>query len=150
MPSTPRFLPHVTVAAVVENEGRFLMVRESIGGQQRYNQPAGHLEAGESLQQASIRETLEETAWRYQPEALIGVYRWIAPDDTTFLRATFCGQAISKDASQPLDEGIEAAEWLYFEQIRSLGDALRSPLVTRCIEDYLAGIRYPLEVLQDL
>lgn len=145
-----RFAPHVTVAAVAEDSGRFLMVRERIDGQVRYNQPAGHLEEGESLHEAVIRETLEETAWWFRPQALIGLYRWIAPNGTTFLRATFCGIAEHHDAGRPLDTGIETAEWLNREQIRALADALRSPLVLRSIDDYLAGIRHPLELLQDL
>ena len=94
-------------------------------------------------------ETLEETAWHFRPQALIGLYRWIAPDGTTFLRATFSGQAERHDPARSLDTGIEAAEWLSLDQIRALGDALRSPLVLRCIEDYRAGIRHPLELLQD-
>ena len=150
MSSPQRFMPHVTVAAVIEDGGRFLMVRERIAGRQRYNQPAGHLEAGESLAAASVRETLEETAWRYTPEALIGLYRWVSPQGVTFLRATFCGTAQAHVPEQPLDSGIEAAQWLSYPQIAALGDALRSPLVLRCIDDYRAGIRYPLRVLQDL
>ncbi len=149
-PATMRFTPHVTVAAIAEDAGRFLMVRERIDGHVRYNQPAGHLEQGESLHEAVVRETLEETAWHFRPQALIGLYRWVAPDGTTFLRATFSGQAERHDPARGLDTGIEAAEWLRPDQIHALGDALRSPLVLRCIEDYQAGIRHPLEVLQDL
>ena len=149
-PAAMRFTPHVTVAAIAEDAGRFLMVRERIGVHVRYNQPAGHLEEGESLHEAVVRETLEETAWHFRPQALIGLYRWIAPDGTTFLRAAFSGQAERHDPARDLDTGIEAAEWLNLDQIRALGDALRSPLVLRCIEDYRAGIRHPLELLQDL
>lgn len=145
-----RFTPHVTVAAIAEIEGRFLMVRERIDGVLRYNQPAGHLEAGESLMQAVVRETLEETAWHFRPQALIALYRWIAPEGTTFLRATFCGEAERHDPGRALDDGIEAAEWLSLAEIRSRRDALRSPLVLRSLEDYLTGVRHPLDLLQDL
>jgi 8-oxo-dGTP pyrophosphatase MutT (NUDIX family) len=149
-PVVMRFKPHVTVAAIAENAGRFLMVRERIDGHVRYNQPAGHLEEGESLHAAVVRETLEETAWHFRPQALIGLYRWIAPNGTTFLRATFCGEAERHESARGLDSGIEAAEWLSLDEIRALGEALRSPLVLRCIEDYRAGIRHSLELLQDL
>ncbi|OBS10748.1 NUDIX hydrolase [Acidihalobacter prosperus] len=145
-----RFHPHVTVAAVAERAGRFLMVRERIDGQTRYNQPAGHLEAGESLLEAVVRETLEETAWAFQPEALIALYRWVSPAGTTFLRATFAGSVGEENAGCALDTGIEAAEWLTPEAIRALGPRLRSPLVLQAIDDYLLGRRYPLDLLREL
>ncbi|APZ43656.1 NUDIX hydrolase [Acidihalobacter ferrooxydans] len=144
-----RFTPHVTVVAIAEQAGRYLMVRERIDGRIRYNQPAGHLEEGESLLAAVVRETLEETAWHYQPEALIGLYRWISPDGITFLRATFCGHVTRHAPERALDTGIEAAQWLSLAQIHDLGAQLRSPMVLRGLEDYLAGVRYPLTVLQE-
>ena len=145
-----RFYPHVTVAAVVEREGRFLMVRERIDGQIRYNQPAGHLESGEALLDAVIRETLEETAWSFLPEAVIGLYRWVGPTNTTFLRVAFSGTAVEHMPNRNLDEGIEATEWLEPSEVLALGTQLRSPLVAECIADYLAGYRYPLELLREL
>lgn len=145
-----RFFPHVTVAAIAEREGRFLMVRERIDNLIRYNQPAGHLEAGESLVEAVIRETLEETAWHYQPEAVIGLYRWVAPTNITFLRVAFSGTVTQHMPSRALDNGIEAAEWLMPSAIERLDQQLRSPLVLQCIADYQAGYRFPLSVLRDL
>lgn len=144
-----RFTPHVTVAAIAEDAGRFLMVRERVRGQLRYNQPAGHLEAGESLLEAVVRETREETGWRFRPRALIGLYRWIAPDGVTYLRATFCGEADDHAPEFELDDGIEGAEWLTLEDIRSRADMLRSPLVLRGLEDYLSGVRHSLELIRD-
>lgn len=126
------------------------MVRERIDGQIRYNQPAGHLEVGESLLEAVIRETLEESAWTYQPEAIIGFYRWVSPSKSTFLRVAFAGRAIDHHPANGLDQGIEAAEWLTQVEISSLGKQLRSPLVEQCISDYLAGQRYPLNLLREI
>ena len=105
--------PEVTVAAVVEREGRFLMVEELISGRLVLNQPAGHLEDRESLIEAAIRETREETAWRFHPEALVGIYLWRNPDnERTFLRFAFCGTVDQHDSAQPLDTGIQRALWL--------------------------------------
>ena len=143
--------PRVTVAVVAERQNRFLMVEEKIQGAVRFNQPAGHLEDDESLVNAAVRECLEETAWQFQPEALIGVYRWrSAAQNDTYLRVTFCGSCIDEDSQRPLDTGIIAAHWLTLEEIRSRADLLRSPLVIKSIEDYLDGRRYPLELLTDL
>lgn len=142
--------PHVTVAAVVERNGRFLIVEEVSDGQQVYNQPAGHLDEGESLIKAAVRETREETAWSFSPEALVGIYRWHNPDSNrTYLRVCFTGQCTSHDPSQPLDAGILRAAWLSRAELSASG-RLRSPLVLRCIDDYLAGTRYPLSLLSDL
>jgi len=143
--------PRVTVAVVAERHKRFLMVEENIRGTVRFNQPAGHLEDDESLIDAAVRECLEETAWQFQPEALVGIYRWrnTAKNDT-FLRATFCGTCTDEDKQRPLDTGILATHWLTLEEIRSRSDLLRSPMVIKSIEDYLDGNRYPLEVLTDL
>ncbi len=141
--------PHVTVAAVVESDGRFLVVEETADGERVLNQPAGHLEPGESLTQAVVRETLEETAWHIRPTALIALYRWCKPDDgTTFLRATFAAEPLRHDPRRTLDEGIHQALWLTPEQIRV--SHLRSPMVVRSIDDHLAGHRHSLALLQDL
>jgi ADP-ribose pyrophosphatase YjhB (NUDIX family) len=138
--------PHVTVAAVVEREGRFLLVEEETDRGIRFNQPAGHLEPGESLLDAVRRETLEETARVFVPEYLIGVYLWRNEfSDTTFLRFAFGGAVGECDANRSLDTGIVAARWFALYEIQAL--ALRSPMVMRCIDDARAKKRYPLELL---
>jgi 8-oxo-dGTP pyrophosphatase MutT (NUDIX family) len=143
--------PRVTVAAVAEQRGRFLMVEEHADGQIRFNQPAGHLEDRESLIDAVVRECLEETAWHFEPQALVGIYRWRKPDsDATFLRATFSGRCLEQDTGRRLDADIIAAHWLTADDIRALADRLRSPLVLQSIDDYLLGKRYPLDILVDL
>jgi 8-oxo-dGTP pyrophosphatase MutT (NUDIX family) len=143
--------PHVTVAAVIEQDGRFLLVQERESGRTVFNQPAGHLEDGESLVTAVIRETLEETGWHFQPEAVIGMYRWRHPaKGVTYLRVTFAGSGLSHDADRPLDEAIEDTLWMSVGEIRRRSELLRSPLVLKSIEDYLAGARYPLSVLADI
>ena len=143
--------PHVTVAALIENEGRFLLVQELISGRSVYNQPAGHLEDGETLIEAVIRETREETAWEFKPESLVGIYQWRHPEKTkTFIRATFSGKGMHHDPDCELDACIERTLWLTPEEIRNRHDRLRSPMVLRSIEDYLAGFRYPLTLLSDL
>ena len=141
-----RWNPEVTVAAIVEREGRFLMVEERIKGRLVLNQPAGHLEDRETLIEAVIRETREETAWRFAPEALVGTYLWRNPEnERTFLRFTFCGSVDDHAAGQALDTGIVRAVWLSHEQLLAQPGRLRSPLVLRCLDDYLRGTRLPLE-----
>ncbi|HXG28657.1 MAG TPA: NUDIX hydrolase [Nevskiales bacterium] len=143
--------PHVTVAAVAERDGRFLLVEERIDGRLLYNQPAGHLDENESLIAAVAREAREETAWDFEPEALIGLYLWKEPTGgKTFLRAAFAGHCLRHHPQQPLDAGIQRALWLSRDEIAALGGRLRSPLVLRCVDDYLRGCRYPLDVLQHL
>lgn len=146
-----RWKPHVTVAAVAEQSGRFLLVEEQADGRLVLNQPAGHLDDGESLTEAVIRETLEETGWRFQPDAIIGLYRWRHPHNAeTFLRVTFRGRCLEHNPGQPLDEGIVRTVWLGRDEILQREATLRSPLVLRCIDDYLTGITYPLELLNEL
>jgi 8-oxo-dGTP pyrophosphatase MutT (NUDIX family) len=142
--------PNVTVAAVVERDGRFLLVEEQTDRGLLLNQPAGHLEADESIIAAVVRETLEETAWEFVPEHLISVYRW-HPYDTeiTYLRFAFSGRLGKHHADRTLDTGIVRAVWLSPDEIRAGRDRHRSPLVARCMEDYLAGTRAPLDVLVD-
>jgi len=143
-----RWHPSVTVAAVIERDGRFLLVEEESGGERVYNQPAGHWEPGETLIEACVRETLEESAHRFAPQALVGIYRWHAPNaDTTFLRFTFCGTVGEADAGRALDPGILRTVWLTPQELRELAPRHRSPLVLRCAEDYLAGRRYALDLL---
>jgi len=142
--------PDLTVAAVIERNGQFLLVEERIAQRMVFNQPAGHVERGEQLVAAVIRETLEETAWTFHPECLVGVYFWDQPEkQKSFMRFAFAGQVSNHDAQRRLDRGIERAVWLTLEQIRAHGPRLRSPMVLRCIEDYLAGKRYPLDVVRE-
>lgn len=147
--------PEVTVAAIVEQtverERRFLMVEELISGRLVLNQPAGHLEDHETLLEAVIRETREETAWRFAPEALVGVYLWRNPDNQrTFLRFAFCGSVDAHDAAQPLDQGIQRAIWLSRSQLLAQPGRLRSPLVMRSLDDYALGRRQPLDTVATL
>jgi ADP-ribose pyrophosphatase YjhB (NUDIX family) len=143
--------PNVTVAAVVERQGRFLIVEEDADGKRVYNQPAGHLDEGESLIKAVTRETLEETAWHFEPTALVGVYRWKnTHTGITYLRVCFTGACHDEEAGRSLDEGIVQAVWLSRDELTALGSRLRSPLVLRCVDDYLAGRRYPLDLLVDM
>jgi 8-oxo-dGTP pyrophosphatase MutT (NUDIX family) len=139
--------PDVTVAAVIERIGRFLLVEERIRGHLVLNQPAGHLEDGEALLDAVIRETLEETAWQFTPEALLGIYQWRSPRGHTTLRIAFSGSVQAYDAARPLDPPIVTTHWLAHEEIVQRAARLRTPLVLRCIEDYLGGRRLPLDVL---
>jgi len=141
--------PDLTVAAVVERNGEFLLVEERVGSHMVFNQPAGHVERGEQLLDAVIRETLEETGWDFVPQALIGVYLWDHLDrQRSYLRIAFTGQLISHDPHRPLDRGIERTLWMDRETLSSCSAQLRSPMVLTCIEDYLAGRRYPLELLK--
>ena len=127
--------PHATVAAIVEKDGKFLMVEEDIEGDIVYNQPAGHLDPNENLIDAVIRETQEETAWLFKPEALVGIYLWEQPHkDRTFLRFAFCGQCSNHQADQELDDGILNALWMSKEEV-SQCKKLRSPMVIKNIED---------------
>ena len=143
--------PHVTVAAIVQQEGRFLLVEETVEDGIALNQPAGHLEENESLVQAVVRETLEETAWHFRPEALLGVYRWRSPgNQVTYLRFAFTGSLLRHEPERPLDHGILRTLWLTPAAIRQSVTSHRSPQVLRCVEDYLSGVRYPLSSLQDL
>ena len=139
----------VTVAAVIQREGRFLMVEEEADGGLRINQPAGHLEPGESLADGAVRETLEETAYRFVPRALLGVYRWRHPKGLTYIRFAFAGEADGPEPGRELDQGIVRAVWLSAEELRADSARHRSPLVQRCVDDYLAGRRYPLELIAD-
>ena len=140
--------PHVVVAAIVERDGRFLMVEEITEDGLSYNQPAGHLEAHEALLDAVVRETLEETAHHFVPEALIGIYRWRAPrQDRVYLRFGFTGSITHFDPALTLDKGILRAVWLSPAEIDALKPQHRSPLVAQCIADYQTGRRYPLDLL---
>jgi len=143
--------PNTTVAAIVEQNGKFLLVEETTDRGNRFNQPAGHLEDGETLIEAVIRETLEESAYKFTPEALLGVYHWKHPhNDTTYLRFAFIGKVDTHYPEQILDDGIIRAVWMSVDEIREKQNLTRSSQVLSCIEDYLAGKRYPLEVVTHL
>jgi 8-oxo-dGTP pyrophosphatase MutT (NUDIX family) len=143
--------PHATVAAIIERDGKFLMVEEESDGRVVFNQPAGHLDPDESLQQAVIRETREESAWDFSPQAVTGIYLWTqAATERTFLRVVFCGGCSNHDPQQKLDKEIIRTVWMTREELMAQPDKLRSPMVMRCIDDYLAGQRYPLELLINL
>ena len=139
--------PNLTVAALIENDGRFLMVQENISGQSVYNQPAGHLEDNETLLDAVIRETREETAWHFEPKFISGIYHWRHPDmKKTFIRVSFAGQGLYHDPACQLDSCIERTLWLTPEELKRQAGRLRSPMVLRSIEDYLSGASYPLSL----
>jgi 8-oxo-dGTP pyrophosphatase MutT (NUDIX family) len=142
--------PRVTVAAVIEQDGRYLLVQEHDGDRRVLNQPAGHLEPGESLVEAVAREVLEETARPFTPTGLIGTYRWVSPSGLTFLRFAFAGEAGEAEPGRELDPDIETTLWLPEAAIAARQAELRSPLVLRCIHDAQRGDPQPLSVLRDL
>jgi 8-oxo-dGTP pyrophosphatase MutT (NUDIX family) len=140
----------VTVAAVIRHEGRYLLVEEQTEDGIRINQPAGHLEPDESIVEGAVRETLEETTYGFSPDGLIGIYRWRHPaSGVTYVRFAFRGELGPHHADRVLDAGILRTLWLTPEQLRSRASLHRSPLVQRCVEDHLAGHRYPLDMLID-
>ena len=142
--------PSVTVAAVIEKAGKFLVVEEDYDGRRVLNQPAGHLDPGESLIHACAREVMEETAHHFAPTWLIGIYRWYyAPRDITFLRFTFAGELGGFEAGRALDKEIVATHWMSREELVARSAEHRTPLVLQCLDDYLAGRRYPLALLVD-
>jgi 8-oxo-dGTP pyrophosphatase MutT (NUDIX family) len=148
--------PDVTVATVAVREGRLLMVEEDVRGRRVLNQPAGHLEPDESLFEAALRETLEETGWRVRLTHFIGAYQWKAPDESAggsgrhYLRMAFAAEPVAHEADRPLDEGIVRALWLTPAELQAQHDRHRSPLVWRVVEDYLGGCRHPLRALTQL
>ncbi len=145
----PRFTPHITVATVIEKDGRFLFVKEHAEERVVLNQPAGHLEMDESLIQAAIRETLEETGWDIEITQLIGIYLYTAPsNNVTYQRVCFAGRALAQRENYQLDEGIIAPTWLSRDELIEQQALWRSPMVLRCIDDYLAGERFSLELLK--
>lgn len=140
--------PHVTVATIVEREGRYLLVYEEADGKKVYNQPAGHLEPNENLLEAAVRETLEETGWTVNPTALVSVSLYEAPSNgVTYLRTTFIAEVVSFDSSYELDTGIIEAVWLSYEEILARREQLRSPMTLQVIDEYRKGKRFPLTIL---
>ena len=153
MPHGERWKPSVTVAAIIERNGRYLLVEERTADGVRLNNPAGHLDPGESPLQGVVREALEETARQFVPEALLGVYlsrflRERTGEDVTYLRIAFCGTVGAAEAGRALDQPIIRTLWLTPEEVRASVARHRSPLLLRCIEDHLAGRRFALDVLQ--
>jgi 8-oxo-dGTP pyrophosphatase MutT (NUDIX family) len=143
--------PAVTVATIVERDGRYLVVEEETRFGLRLNQPAGHLESGESIAAGAIRETLEETGWRVRPTELVGIYTWSAEGSgVTFVRFTFAATAEEHEASRPLDNGIVRTLWLSYDELAARRAEHRSPLVLRCVEDYRAGRRWPPAMITDI
>lgn len=141
--------PHVTVAAIVEQDGRFLMVEENVRGKVLINQPAGHLEEDESLVDAAIRETAEETGWRVRPTGLVGIYQWHDPDlEDSVMRVCFAAEARHRIEGATLDDGILRPLWMTADEVQRLNGRLRSPLVLESLRDYLAGNRTDLDVLR--
>lgn len=146
-----KWSPHITVAAVLERDRQFLFVQENIAGKRVINQPAGHLEDNETFLQATCREVLEETGWHYHPTSLVGIYHWKSPTDAeTFIRFCFTGTLAEHDAKRELDNVIEQVLWLNRQDMQKRAHEMRSPLVNRCVEDYLAGKRIDLSVLNHI
>jgi 8-oxo-dGTP pyrophosphatase MutT (NUDIX family) len=144
----PVWKPSVTVAAVIERDRKFLFVEEKFEGRLVLNQPAGHLDPGESLEHACVREVMEETAHDFVPKQLVGVYRWFyKPKDVTYLRFCFAGVPGKHYPQRKLDKEIVALHWLSLDELKARKAQHRSPLVQKCVEDYLRGGRFPLEVL---
>lgn len=146
-----RFQPRVTVAAIIERKGRFLLVEEETSAGLRLNNPSGHLDPGEAPAEGCARETLEETAHHFTPTHLVGVYlsRNERPngEDTTYVRFAFCGELGELEPDRPLDTGIVRTLWLTEAEVRATAARHRSPLLLRCLDDYLAGKKYPLDVV---
>ena len=144
--------PRVTVAAIVEQDGRYLLVEEyDAHGQLVLNQPAGHLEAGESVPEALVRQALEVTGWQVEPIALVGVYLWGKPErDVSYLRVALAARGLRHDPAAPLDDGIVRAVWLTRDELAACRERHRSELVLRCVDDHRSGESYPLAALKTL
>ncbi len=143
--------PRCTVATIVERDDAFLVVEETTETGLRINQPAGHLESGETLAAAAVRETLEETGYHVTPTALVGIYKWRSPESgETFVRFAFAAQAVSHDPGRALDEGILRALWMPYAELAAARARHRSPLVLRCVDDFRAGVRRALDLVTEL
>lgn len=142
-------MPHATVATIVEHKNKYLMVKELQDGKVVYNQPAGHIENGESIADAAIRETKEETGWLIIPTRFAGISTYHAPNGISYIRSTLIAEPLERDAAVKLDEDILEAVWLDYEEILLLEDQLRSPIVKLVIDNYRLGISYPLELISE-
>ncbi|MDO9452388.1 MAG: NUDIX hydrolase [Stagnimonas sp.] len=147
--SKPRpWMPHVTVATVVERNGRFLLIEEEVNGDTVINQPAGHWEEGETFMQAAVRETLEETGWKVEITGLVGIYEYKPPElDYAFVRFAFSAKPIEHDPNRVLDEGIRRWFWMNQNELRQEIYRHRSPMVQQCVEDYWTVKRWPLSLI---
>ena len=141
--------PHATVATIVERNGQYLLVEETVDGRTVLNQPAGHIEKNELIVDAAVRETLEETGWVVELTALTGIYNFISPDGITYFRFCFAANAIELMPDAELDEGIIGPVWLNQAQLEQRKSQWHSPMVALCIEDFAAGKRFPLEILRE-
>ncbi len=141
--------PHATVATIVEKDGLYLLVKELRDGHIVYNQPAGHIENGESVAQAAIRETLEETGWHIEPVAVGGLSMYHAANGISYLRTTLIAEAVQRESNPQLDDGILEAIWFTYEEVVALGSQLRSPIVLKVIDDYRRGVRYPMALIYE-
>lgn len=149
--SSHQWKPNVTVAAIIEQDGKFLLVEETTDRGNRFNQPAGHLEENETIIAAAVRETLEETAYDFTPEAIVGIYHWQHPlNGITYLRFAFSGKLGQHYPERALDDGILRTVWKTEAEIAAEGELMRSPQVLLCVQDYLAGKRYSLDILKHL
>jgi 8-oxo-dGTP pyrophosphatase MutT (NUDIX family) len=143
--------PAATVATIVVRDGSYLLVEETTRHGLRLNQPAGHLESGETIAAAAVRETLEETGFLVKATALVGIYRWHAPDNgATFIRFAFAADVVAHEPARPLDAGIVRAIWLPYEELAAQRERHRSPLVLRCVDDFRAGRRQSLDLVTEL
>jgi 8-oxo-dGTP pyrophosphatase MutT (NUDIX family) len=141
--------PHATVATIVEQNGTYLLVEETVDGNTVLNQPAGHIEENESILDAALRETLEETRWHVELTSLVGIYNYLAPNGVTYYRFSFAADAIEYDEKSTLDDGIIGPIWLSLDELEARRPQWRSPLVKRCIEDFAAGKRFPLDLIYE-
>lgn len=141
--------PHAVAATIVEKDGKFLLVEEVVEGKTVYNQPAGHIDENESIPVAALRETLEETAWKVEITDLVGIYTLKSEKPgVTYYRFCFAATPVEQ-TNLPLDHGIVGPRWFTLEEVKALGSQLRSPLVVKCIEDYIAGKRFPLDLIYE-
>jgi len=145
---TQQWHPHSTVSCICEHDGLFLMVKETVHGKVVYNQPSGHIEDNESIIEAALRETLEETAHQVKAQYLNGIYRYRVSSELTFIRFSLVCHLITK-TEQNIDPDIDSVHWLSYDEIVTLKDELRSPLVLKSIEDYKKGTTYPLSLIDN-
>lgn len=151
MKPAPVWKPHVTVATIVQRNGKYLFVEEKVRGELVINQPAGHLDPEESLIDAAKRETMEETAYQVEIKSLVGIYQWKNQQrEKEFMRVAFVGEVVGHDPDAVLDDGIVRAIWLSREELMQRREQHRSPMVALNIEDFEAGRRYPLDIIRAL